>query len=52
LFLFSAAAVVIGAIDVYITEQSHVDEGTRIKNIGDAFWWAMVTIPAVGYSDF
>jgi hypothetical protein len=48
LFLFPAAAVVLGVIDVYITEPSHVDEGTRIKNIGDALW-AMVTITAVGY---
>ncbi|HKG89208.1 MAG TPA: hypothetical protein VKA95_12855 [Nitrososphaeraceae archaeon] len=51
MFLFPAAAVVLGLIDVYITEPSHVDEGTRIKNIGDALW-AMVTITAVGYGDF
>jgi hypothetical protein len=38
LFLFPAAAVVLGSIDVYITEQSYVDGGTRIKNIGDAFF--------------
>jgi voltage-gated potassium channel len=49
---FSAIAVILGATSVYYIESSHSGEETKIKTLGDAFWWAMITVTAVGYGDF
>jgi len=41
--------VVLGAILEVLVERDA--EGASIRNMGDGLWWAVVTIPTVGYGD-
>jgi voltage-gated potassium channel len=50
-FLLAAAVFVLnGAIIVYLFER-HAP-GSNIHTLGDAVWWAFVTVTTVGYGDF
>jgi voltage-gated potassium channel len=50
-FMLAAAVFVLnGAIIVYLFER-HAP-GSNIHTLGDAVWWAFVTVTTVGYGDF
>jgi hypothetical protein len=42
--------IIFGGIGVYLAEHEH--QGANITNLGDAFWWTIVTITTVGYGEF
>ena len=49
LLLVSAIVVFTGTISAYLLEVGV--EGSKIRDIGDAFWWALATVTTVGYGD-
>jgi voltage-gated potassium channel len=49
IILVSFMAVSSGAIGVYFVEEQA--PGSKVTNLGDAFWWAIVTVTTVEYGD-
>ena len=51
LLLALLVIILAGGISAFFFEKGALNEGLRIRSIGDAFWWTIVTLTTVGYGD-
>src|SRR4051795_13206581 len=50
LLVLVLSIIIFGGIAMYLIEHGH--RGANITNLGDAFWWTIVTITTVGYGEY
>lgn len=48
--ILTALVIILGGIAIYLAE--HEQQGANITDLGDALWWAVVTITTVGYGEY
>jgi voltage-gated potassium channel len=51
-YVFAVAALLVYVAALAVLDAEQNEPGASITNIGDALWWAVVTLTGTGYGDF